>query len=96
MCICLLLSPVVLILYHSPSRLAGGALLAGNATASGQSETSSCALKVELCDVSFKKAGRYFLTLASSEVERRTSVSSSGSSHFASKNDRVIAFVGRR
>lgn len=38
---------------------------------------SSCALKVQVSDVSFKKSGRYFLTLTSGEVERRTSVSGS-------------------
>ena len=44
-----------------------------------RSRLSSCALKVKISDVSFKKAGRYFLTLVSSEgpCQRRTSVSSS-------------------
>lgn len=54
------------------------------------SVATSPQLRVSIGDAEFKKAGRYFLTLATSDVERRTSVAASSKTPNFSDSDYVF------
>ena len=56
------------------------------------SVATSPQLRVSIGDAEFKKAGRYFLTLATSDVERRTSVAASSKTPNFSDSDYVFRF----